>query len=111
MRAGQTGRTCGLAGRGDLRRSQHRIAQRARVHPGPRARIRGKRQGSGPARRGDEVMSIDVAEREGAAPRQLQGDEEFDVETDIVIVGGGASGLPAALFSRWLDNDVLLLEK
>jgi hypothetical protein len=38
-------------------------------------------------------------------------DEDFDFEVDVIVVGGGASGLPAALFSRWLDNEVLLLEK
>jgi 3-oxosteroid 1-dehydrogenase len=56
-------------------------------------------------------MSIDVARRESATPRQLGPDEDFDVEADVIVVGGGASGLPAALFSRWLGNDVLLLEK
>jgi 3-oxosteroid 1-dehydrogenase len=56
-------------------------------------------------------MSSDVAKRESAAPRQLGADEDFDVEVDVIVVGGGASGLPAALFSRWLDNQVLLLEK
>jgi 3-oxosteroid 1-dehydrogenase len=56
-------------------------------------------------------MSIDVAGRETAAPRQLDHDNGFDVEVDVIVVGGGASGLPAALFSRWLDNEVLLLEK
>jgi 3-oxosteroid 1-dehydrogenase len=56
-------------------------------------------------------MSNDVARRESAAARHLQGDEDFDLEVDIIVVGGGASGLPAALFSRWLDNEVLLLEK
>jgi len=33
-----------------------------------------------------------------------------DVTADIVVVGGGG-GLPAALFSRWLGNEVMLLEK
>lgn len=56
-------------------------------------------------------MSSDVAKRESAAPRQFGADEDFDVEVDVIVVGGGASGLPAALFSRWLDNQVLLLEK
>jgi 3-oxosteroid 1-dehydrogenase len=56
-------------------------------------------------------MSIDVAQRETAAPTQLGHDEDFDIEVDVIVVGGGASGLPAALFSRWLGNDVLLLEK
>jgi 3-oxosteroid 1-dehydrogenase len=57
------------------------------------------------------MMSTDVAPRESAAPAHLHPDEEFDVEVDVIVVGGGASGLPAALFSRWLDNEVLLLEK
>ncbi len=35
----------------------------------------------------------------------------FDAEYDIVVVGGGGSGLPSALFSRWHGNKVLILEK
>jgi 3-oxosteroid 1-dehydrogenase len=35
----------------------------------------------------------------------------FDAEYDIVVCGGGGGGLPAALFSRWLGNKVLILEK
>jgi len=35
----------------------------------------------------------------------------FDAAADVVVVGGGGGGLPAALFSRWLDNEVILLEK
>ena len=56
-------------------------------------------------------MSIDVIQRESAAPRHLHPEDEFDIEVDMIVVGGGASGLPAALFSRWLDNKVLLVEK
>ena len=35
----------------------------------------------------------------------------FDAEFDIVVCGGGGAGLPAALFSRWLGNKVIVLEK
>jgi hypothetical protein len=35
----------------------------------------------------------------------------FDAEVDVVVCGGGGAGLPAALFSRWLGNKVLVLEK
>jgi len=35
--------------------------------------------------------------------------ETFDAEYDIVVCGGGGAGLPAALFSRWLGNKVLVL--
>ena len=48
-----------------------------------------------------------VAPRESARPAQSAA---FDHEADIVVVGGGG-GLPAALFSRWLGNAVVLLEK
>jgi 3-oxosteroid 1-dehydrogenase len=37
--------------------------------------------------------------------------ETFDLEYDIVVCGGGGAGLPTALFSRWLGNKVLVLEK
>jgi succinate dehydrogenase/fumarate reductase flavoprotein subunit len=36
---------------------------------------------------------------------------DFDVTYDIVVVGGGGGGLPSALFSRWLGNEVVILEK
>lgn len=49
-----------------------------------------------------------VAPRESARPGQ---GAAFDSEADIVVVGGGGGGLPAALFSRWLGNEVVLLEK
>jgi 3-oxosteroid 1-dehydrogenase len=49
-----------------------------------------------------------VAARGSAAPVRAA---DFDEEADIVVVGGGGGGLPAALFSRWLGNDVMLLEK
>src|SRR5258708_5953612 len=37
--------------------------------------------------------------------------EAFDAEYDIVVCGGGGAGLPVALFSRWLGNKVMVLEK
>lgn len=46
--------------------------------------------------------------RESARPARMQG---FDDEFDIVVVGGGGGGLPTALFSRWLGNQVVVLEK
>jgi 3-oxosteroid 1-dehydrogenase len=52
--------------------------------------------------------SQQVAPRESAAPAPPAA---FDAEADVVVVGGGGGGLPAALFSRWLGNEVILLEK
>jgi 3-oxosteroid 1-dehydrogenase len=49
-----------------------------------------------------------IAPRESAAPVAAA---SFDAEADIVVVGGGGGGLPAALFSRWLGDEVILLEK
>ncbi|HEX5349193.1 MAG TPA: FAD-dependent oxidoreductase [Pseudonocardiaceae bacterium] len=50
----------------------------------------------------------DVAARDTAAPVPVT---DFEAEADIVVVGGGGGGLPSALFSRWLGNEVILLEK
>src|SRR4051794_8942255 len=50
-----------------------------------------------------------VPARAAAAPTAA--DAPFDTEADIVVVGGGGGGLPAALFARWLGDDVVLLEK
>jgi 3-oxosteroid 1-dehydrogenase len=47
--------------------------------------------------------------RESAAPATA--DAAFDESTDIVVVGGGGGGLPTALFSRWLGDEVIVLEK
>jgi 3-oxosteroid 1-dehydrogenase len=49
-----------------------------------------------------------IAPRDSAAPVPAA---SFDAEADIVVVGGGGGGLPSALFSRWLGNEVILLEK
>ena len=54
-------------------------------------------------------MTPSVAPRETARPASP--DLPFDAEADVVVVGGGGGGLPAALFSRWLGNEVVLLEK
>jgi 3-oxosteroid 1-dehydrogenase len=50
-----------------------------------------------------------VAARGFAAP--VPADAPFDLESDVVVVGGGGGGLPAALFARWLGDEVVLLEK
>jgi 3-oxosteroid 1-dehydrogenase len=49
-----------------------------------------------------------VAKRRSAAPSRPGA---FDAEVDVVVVGSGAGGLSAALFSRWLGNEVIVLEK
>jgi 3-oxosteroid 1-dehydrogenase len=49
-----------------------------------------------------------IAARESARP---SGHTDFTTEVDVVVVGGGGAGLPTALFSRWLGNEVLILEK
>jgi 3-oxosteroid 1-dehydrogenase len=54
------------------------------------------------------MSATEIAARESAAPAAAGA---FDAEADIVVVGGGGGGLPAALFSRWLGNEVILLEK
>lgn len=54
------------------------------------------------------MSASEIAARESAAPAAPG---RFDAEADIVVVGGGGGGLPAALFSRWLGNAVILLEK
>ncbi|MEA2320038.1 MAG: 3-oxosteroid 1-dehydrogenase, partial [Solirubrobacteraceae bacterium] len=54
----------------------------------------------------------DAVPRESAAPAEVDwASPRFDSEADVVVVGGGASGLPAALFCRWRGNEVILLEK
>ena len=47
-----------------------------------------------------------MSERESAAPVAPSG---WDATADVVVVGGGGGGLPAALFARWLGDEVILL--
>jgi 3-oxosteroid 1-dehydrogenase len=54
------------------------------------------------------ARSEPVAGRQSARPSR---DAAFDVEVDVVVVGGGPGGLATAIFCRWLGEDVLLLEK
>src|SRR3712207_6191420 len=54
------------------------------------------------------TASAGVAPRESARPAAPA---TFDTVTDVVVVGGGGGGLPAALFARWLGDEVVLLEK
>lgn len=49
------------------------------------------------------------AARETAAPAISPA--SFDGECDVIVVGAGGGGLPAALFARWLGNSVTLVEK
>jgi 3-oxosteroid 1-dehydrogenase len=53
-------------------------------------------------------MTGSIAPRESAAPAS---GSSVDREVDVVVVGAGGGGFPAALFSRWLGNEVVLLEK
>jgi len=52
-----------------------------------------------------------VSARESAGPVAITAGEPADFEADVVVVGGGGGGLATALFSRWLGDEVLLLEK
>src|SRR5690349_9189205 len=77
---------------------------RGRGGPDDRARA-----GDGePAGRGGTSRRREMIQRESAAPA---GAGTFDATADIVVVGGGGGGLPAALFARWLGDEVILLEK
>lgn len=49
-----------------------------------------------------------VAPRETAAPATAT---EFDIVTDVVVVGGGCAGFASAVFAGWDGNEVVLLEK
>src|SRR4051812_23703005 len=60
-----------------------------------------------PGPRPETAASLSV--REAAAP--VPEDRSPDAVADVVVVGGGGGGLPIALFSRWLGNEVVLLEK
>lgn len=57
------------------------------------------------------VAPAAVAGALGAAATPAAAAPRFDAVVDVVVVGGGGGGLPSALFSRWLGNSVMLLEK
>ena len=52
-------------------------------------------------------MSIAIA-RQSPQPARAQ---NFDATLDMIVVGCGGVGLASALFSRWLGNEVVILEK
>jgi len=52
-------------------------------------------------------LTIEIARQSPRASRA----QKFDAAFDIVVVGCGGVGLAAALFSRWLGNEVVILEK
>ncbi len=53
-------------------------------------------------------VSVTHIERQSPRPAMP---ERFDEEFDIIVAGAGGVGLAAALFARWLGNNVLVLEK
>jgi len=53
-------------------------------------------------------MTAGIAPRESASPGS---GGTVDRMVDVVVVGAGGGGFPAALFSRWLGNEVVILEK
>lgn len=57
------------------------------------------------------MTNVDGPPRGSAAPLPLDQVGTVTAEVDVVVVGGGGGGLPSALFSRWLGNEVVLLEK
>ncbi|HZD65111.1 MAG TPA: FAD-dependent oxidoreductase, partial [Acidimicrobiales bacterium] len=54
-------------------------------------------------------QAAQVAPRGSAMPVGVNG--AFEAEADVVVVGAGGGGFPAALFARWQGEEVLVLEK
>lgn len=48
--------------------------------------------------------------RQSATPVPVD-DTPAEASADVIVVGAGGGGLPTALFSRWLGDEVILLEK
>jgi succinate dehydrogenase/fumarate reductase flavoprotein subunit len=55
-----------------------------------------------------EPLQAQFPTRQSSSPRSA---DYFDSIADVVVVGAGGGGLPTALFSAWLGNDVIVLEK
>jgi len=56
-------------------------------------------------------MNVPTSIPERQSAKTVSPEGPFDGQFDIIAVGGGAAGLATALFSSWLGNKVLLLEK
>ena len=56
------------------------------------------------------MKAQDHPARQGATPARLD-DGPVAAVADVIVVGAGGGGLPTALFSRWLGDEVVLLEK
>jgi hypothetical protein len=75
-------------------------AKQGKAHKSRRGFLKAATAGTAAATFG--TLMLDAKEAKAAT---------FDAEYDVIVCGGGGAGLPAALFSRWLGNKVVVLEK